>query len=355
MKFLFLLISLVNIIIFASAQDTVKVDKTFKPYGKILLQVFGFSKFDITKDAQQTVNFGCSRAQIGYNYEFTKQLSAKVAFDIGAPTTVGQIIVKDSAGRILNVENKSSEGAYNTPYLKLANIQWKPSEKFILQLGGILQNHYMTQENFWAYRYIFKTFQDQYYGTASTDFGIIAFYNINDKIGIDAAITNGEGIRIKQDKFGKVKYAGGINFKPSKDFIIRLYYDNLASGDAVRKATQNLYSAFIAYRFKNYFRVGFDYNYCMNFANYNNNDLFGYSAFATYIINSKFEVLCRYDNIMKGESQNFKYSNVGDTYVLGMQYQPANIVKFSFNYQRFKPVVSNDNINYIMFNTELKL
>ena len=39
---------------------------------------------------------------------------------------------------------------------------------------GVLQNHYITQEKFWGYRYVAPTFQDKYYGIPSSDLGIIA-------------------------------------------------------------------------------------------------------------------------------------------------------------------------------------
>lgn len=156
-------------------------DGAFKPSGKPIIQVFGNFDLNATKDAQKLYGFWFGRAHFGYEYQFSKQLSGKIILDIGRPTTVGQISVTDAAGNQLNVNNTSKEGSYYTMTLKFASLQWKPNEHFNVQAGGILQNHYMTQEKFWGYRYIAPTFQDKYFGIPSSDLGLIAFYNTSVK------------------------------------------------------------------------------------------------------------------------------------------------------------------------------
>jgi hypothetical protein len=84
--------------------------------------------------------------------------------------------------------------------LKFASLQWQPNEHFNVQVGGVLQNHYITQEKFWGYRYVAPTFQDKYYGISSSDLGLIAYYKANEKFGFDVALTNGEGFRFDQDR-----------------------------------------------------------------------------------------------------------------------------------------------------------
>jgi len=60
------------------------------------------------------------------------------------------------------VTNTSIAGSYYTMTLKFASLEWKPNEHFKVQAGGILQNHSITQEQFWGYRYVAPTFQDKF-------------------------------------------------------------------------------------------------------------------------------------------------------------------------------------------------
>ena len=298
-------------------QDT---GEAFQSSGKAIIQVFGYSKFDISKDAKQPVSFGCGRAFLGYNYLYSKSLSATVIVDAaGRPTTVGNIVVVDSTGKKQTVTNTSSQGSYYTAYLKFANIQWKPSEVFTLQVGGILENHYITQERFWGYRYVYETFQDRYYGSPSTDFGAISYIKLSNKLGFDVAFTNGEGIRVQQDNYGKAKIAAGIDFQPIKGLISRIYYANTASGDPSHNATQHLYSAFIGYQLDKSFRTGFDFNYRHNDLNYSGHYFWGYSFYETYIVSPKIELFARYDNVvsntLSGSILSWNYAKEGKAYI----------------------------------------
>lgn len=344
----------------ASAQDTLK-HQEFVPSGKMVIQVFGYSKFDVSENTKQALSFGCTRAHFGYKYEFSPTLTGKVILDVaGRTTSVGDISVTDTAGNKLKVTNTSIEGSYYTTFLKFAYIQWQPSDQLILQVGGILQNHYITQEKFWGYRYVYETFQDRYYGTASGDWGAICYVKVNETIGFDAAVTNGEGIRSKQDPFGKVKYAAGIDIKPDKNLITRFYYDNNASGDTLRNATQNLFSLFVGYRSENLFRIGVDANYRTNNQNYFSHDAYGYSLFGTYIVTPAIEFFARYDKVMSntlsGVVRNWNYANDGQAHIAGFQYQPVKTIKFALDYQGWTPEdTSSPMKNFITVNTEYSL
>ena len=354
-----------SIIVLFIAVSTVtgfaQTDTTFKPSGKVVVQVFGYSKFDATKDAKQPVSFGCGRAFFGYNYNFSKYLSATVIIDAnGRPTSVGNIVVTDSAGKKLTVSNTSTAGSYYSAYLKFANIQWKPSEMFTLQVGGILENHYITQERFWGYRYVYETFQDRYYGSPSTDFGAIGYVKVSNFFGFDVAVTNGEGIRLQQDVYGKVKIASGVDIKPIKGLITRLYYANTASGNPAHNATQHLFSFFTGYQLEKYFRTGFDFSYRLNDLNYSGHDFWGYSFYETYIVNSKIELFARYDNVLSntlsGATQSWNIAKEGQAYIAGIHFQPVKTINFSINYQGWKAKTASTKLtNFIMLNTEFKL
>ncbi len=336
-----------------------QTDTTFKPSGKPIVQVFGYSKFDVSENARQPLSFGITRAHLGYQYNFSKTFMAAVIADLAGRTTTTEITVTDTSGQQLSVSNTGKEGSYYTAFLKFAYIQWKPSDKLTLQFGGVLQNHYITQEKFWGYRYVYETFQDRYYGTASGDFGAIGYLKLNEILSIDLAVTNGEGIRFKQDDYGKVKIASGIDIKPVQGFIARLYYDNTISGDTINNATQHLLSFFTGYQLDNIFKIGADFNYRANNQNQKNHDFWGYSFWGTYIVNPKFEIFARFDNAvsntLSGKTESWNITKEGQAYIAGVQIQPVKTVNFSINYQGWKPKDENTQMtNYILFNTEFK-
>lgn len=336
-----------------------QIDSTFKPSGKPVVQVFGYSKFDGTENAKQPVTFGVTRAHLGYQYNFSKAFMAAIIADLAGRPTTTNIIVTDTSGQQLQVINRGKEGSYYTAFLKFAYIQWTLTDRLTLQIGGIVQNHYITQEKFWGYRYIYETFQDRYYGTASGDFGAIGYYKISKSIGFDLAVTNGEGIRFKQDDYGKVKIAMGMDLKPLKGLIMRFYYDNMATGDSVNHATQHLYSFFAGYKVEKVFRIGMDVNYRVNDQHYSHRNFGGYSFFGTYIIHPKYEVFARFDNVVSntlaGQTQSWNIAREGQAYIAGIQYQPVKTVNFSLNYQMWDAKEKSKPANhYIMFNTEFR-
>ena len=173
-----------------------QTDTTGTHKGKPIIQVFGNFDYNATQGTQKKYGFWFGRAHFGYDYQFNNHFSGKIIIDAGRPTTVGQIEVTDTTGLNLNTSNTSKEGSYYTMTLKFASLEWKPNEHIKIQAGGVLQNHYITQEKFWGYRYVAPTFQDKYYGIPSSDLGIIAYFKINEKLGFDIAFTNGEGFAL---------------------------------------------------------------------------------------------------------------------------------------------------------------
>jgi hypothetical protein len=325
----------------ASFQTQAQHDTTFKPSGKPIIQVFGNFDFNATKDVQKQYAFWLGRAHFGYEYQFSKQFSGKIIIDAGRPTTVGQIAVKDTAGNSLPVTNSSKDGAYYTMNLKFASIEWKPGEHFKIQAGAVLQNHYITMERFWGYRYLAETFQDRYYKMPSSDLGFIAYYKANEKFGLDVALTNGEGFRFDQDAYGDVKMAAGLDFNPVKGLQTRVFYDYLKSKDPSKPAEQQLFSVFAGYKHADKYRIGAEYNYRKNNSNIPHHDLFGYSVYGSYRIFKKMEYFARYDHLMSngisGDAHVWNYHGDGQAIITGLHFSPVNNINFSVNYQGFFP------------------
>ena len=319
------LIALIHVISYA--QESKELLKNLKP----IVQVFGTATYDL-----ENYNYGYSfgRTHLGFQYHFNKKWSSKIIIDLGRATSVEEIIVTDADGKILTLQNTSKEGAYYTMYLKFASLQWRVNEKLTLEGGAILQNHYITQERFWGLRYVAQTFQDLYWKIPSSDLGFIAYYIFNDVFSLDAAITNGEGPRVKQDASGKVKFAGGINMNPSKQIQSRLFFHNRQSR-LDNTASEQMFSAFIGYKPTGRFRVGGEFNYMNNLDNMNGLNSYGFSFYTTHNITDNTELFARYDRLQYEIPQNMNTNAIGNgnTIISGISYTPVKGVALSLNYQ----------------------
>lgn len=351
---------LLSLILLASiATGYAQSDSTFKPEGKVIVQVINRTLYQSDGTTGQYGMY-INRAHFGYKYQFAPKWSGTVIVDAGRPTVFGNLNVKDVNGNPLAVSSTYQAGSYYTMGLKFSYLEYNPTSNLKLQAGGILQNHYITQEKFWGYRYILETFQDRYFGTPSSDLGFIGFYAPTTWLSVDAALTNGEGFRFNQDQQGKVKYAAGIDVKPLKNWINRIYYDNSASSDPTKPAAQQLLSVFSGYRLPKVFRLGAEYNYHFNHGNVSNENLYGVSVYGSWEISDRFEIFARYDNLqsntLSGSSSAWHLASDGQAYIAGVHFIPVKNVALSVSYQGWQP--TDDALKYkntIAFSTEFKL
>lgn len=334
-------------------------DSTFKPQGKVVVQVINRTLYQ-TDGTSGQYGMYINRAHVGYSYQFAPKWSGTVILDAGRPTVFGNLTVKDANGNLLPVTSSYQAGSYFTMGLKFSYLEYRPTTNLKLQAGGILQNHYITQEKFWGYRYVLETFQDRYFGTPSGDLGFIGYYAPLKWLSVDAALTNGEGFRFNQDQQGKVKFAGGVDIKPMKGWINRLYYDNSASSDPTKPATQQLLSIFSGYRLPNAFRIGAEYNYHFNQGNMTNENLYGVSVYGSWEASSRFEVFARYDNLqsntLSGSSTPWHLASDGQAYITGVHFIPVKNVALSLSYQGWQP--ADNSAKYkstLALSTEFKL
>lgn len=332
----------------------------FPSKGKVIVQVFGNFDYNATSNAQKSYGFWFGRAHLGYEYQFDHQFTGKVIIDAGRPTTVGQIQVTDPDGNDLEVTNPSKEGSHYTMTLKFASLEWRPNGNVTIQVGGVLQNHYITQEKFWGYRYIAPTFQDRYYGIPSGDLGAIGYFRVSPKLRVDIALTNGEGFRFDQDAYGDVKLAGGVDYIPVKGLETRFFYDITRSDNPVKPANQQLYSLFAGYKHGSLFRIGGEYNYRKNHLGLASHDIFGLSVYGATRISKRVELFARYDklssNTLKGEQKEWYYNHTGNAYMSGFHYVPVKGINVSLNYQGWQPASSKSEFqHHIILAFEYKL
>ena len=179
----------------ANAQD-VKVEE---PKGKAIVQTFG--NFNVNFGAGNGRGFDLERTYLGYEYKLGNGLSVKSVMDIGKSSDVSDL--------------------QRIAYIKNAMLSWKKGD-MTLNGGLISTTQFNFQEKFWGYRYIMKSFQDQYKFGSSADLGLSVAYKFADWISADAIVVNGEGYK-KIQKDNGLNYGLGLTLTPTKGFQIRLY------------------------------------------------------------------------------------------------------------------------------------
>lgn len=114
--------------------------QTEEPKGKAIIQVFGdfHTGFGSENDER---GFELERSYLGYEYRLGGGLSIKGVMDIGKSSDVSDY--------------------HRIAYIKNAMVSWKKGN-MILNGGLIPTTQFNLLEKSWNYRYIMKSFQDQY-------------------------------------------------------------------------------------------------------------------------------------------------------------------------------------------------
>jgi hypothetical protein len=88
-------------------------------------------------------------------------------------------------------------------------------------------------------------------------------------------------------------------------------------------------------------------------------NLSGFSIYSTYVINEKFEIFGRYDQLKSNkvgtDSTNWNASKDGSAVITGIQYIPVKGVSSSLNFRTWNyDLASNNNESLIYLNLEYK-
>ena len=305
----------------------------FKPSGKAFGKVFFNYNYDLTEDASQKSEFQLQRVYLGYKYSFSKQFSAKITLDGGRQ-------VKDKNKEIL------------TPYsaqVKIAQLDWKVSDAVKLSAGLIGLKQFDTQEKFWGYRYLFKSFQDEFALGSSADLGLNAEIKLAKPLKANVFLVNGEGYSKLQDENGRMKFGGNLIFEPIEGLIFKGYYDMYGgdftkdNGDVVTDTTNIHTIAFFGGYKTDKFRIGAEYDLQLNGTSYNkiaaDYNITGMAVYGTYVINNKFEVFAEWlqfkSNKVGNATDTWSTDKDGNVIVGGLQYAPVKGVKMALNYRTF--------------------
>lgn len=173
--------------------------KKFQIKGQPIVTVFANYHAGIG-NANKESGFALDRAYLGYQFSLTEKLSGKVVFDMGSTKVSGSDLER-------------------VAYIKNAMLSWKTGN-FTLDFGLIGLEQFNVQEKFWGYRYIMKSFQDEYKFGSSADMGILGKYKFTKWLSADITISNGEGYK-KLNGDNKYRYAVGATILPVKNLTLR--------------------------------------------------------------------------------------------------------------------------------------
>ncbi|MBC5622208.1 hypothetical protein [Butyricimonas hominis] len=303
--------------------------KKFQITGKPIVTVFANYHAGLG-DANKESGFALDRAYLGYQFSLTEKLSGKVVFDMGSTKVDGADLER-------------------VAYIKNAMLSWKTGD-FTLDFGLIGLEQFNVQEKFWGYRYIMKSFQDEYKFGSSADMGILGRYKFTKWLSADITISNGEGYK-KLNGDNKYRYAVGATLFPVKGLTIRAYYDLASkSSDADGLKDQQNLAFFAGYKHK-LFSLGGEYNQMFNTKSKEDKDQNGFSVYSTVKLAEKFDAFGRYDNLASKDDWS---SADGQRVLIGIQYSPIKQLKIAPNFSTWNPRDGKSS-SFAYLNIEFKL
>ena len=185
------------------------------------------------------------------------------------------------------------------------------------------------QEKFWGgYRYIIKSFQDEYKFGKSADLGISIAYNFADWGSADAIIVNGEGYKKIQIDDG-LNYGIGITLTPVKGFHIRVYGGVNERVEDGKKDAINL-ATFAGYKHKK-FMIGVEYNQVWNSSYVSNDVKNGYFVYTSVNLSKITDLYARFDTVNSKNDSNIVKKEIAA--ILGAQFKLGKYVKIAPNFR----------------------
>lgn len=298
----------------ALAQETKE-----EPKGKAIVRIFAnaHTGFGVDNDDR---GFELDRSYLGYEYNFGKGLQVKAVLDVG--------------------QSKAVDDYHHIAYIKNAQVTWETGG-LTLNGGMISTTQFGVQEKFWGYRYIMKSFQDEYKFGSSADLGISASYKFNNWVSADAIIVNGEGYKIVQVNDG-LQYGLGATFTPVEGLTLRLY-GSVEEAGVPGKIEEYTWAAFAGYKHK-YFSLGAEYNIYQNAGFAKDKDQYGLSIYGSARVSNIVDIYARYDNLSSLNDWNILKDE--DAAMLGAQFKVCNYVKIAPNVRMSIPLAPGADNHY---------
>ncbi len=329
MKCFSALILLLSFFPLLNGQDTIPPEP---PPGIVSAKIYTHFNYSLDSDNRGTT-FEVKRAYFGYKRELDKNFSAEVKLDIGS----------------IDDESEFSLIRRYT-YFKNAYLSYKTGN--IRTWFGLMEMlQFKVQEKFWGYRYLYRSYMDEYRFGSSADLGAGIQFSPSKYFTADLVLSNGEGYKSLQ--FDNIYRIGaGITLNPIPGLTLRTYY-TLHTG----KLHQMIFSGFMGYRFMR-LRIAGEYNHQLNYKFIEGYNRYGYSLYSTYKFSDKWELFARYDqlysNVLPEEELPWNLSSDGSAIISGIQYTPMKYVHLSLNYQDWVEYAQNGGSEpYLFVNIEI--
>lgn len=289
------------------------------PKGEAIIRVFAnaHSGFGVDRDNR---GFELDRSYVGYQYSLGKGLQIKAVLDVG--------------------QSKAVDDYHYIAYIKNAQVAWKTGG-LTFEGGMISTTQFKMQEKFWGYRYIMKSFQDEYKFGSSADLGISASYKFANWVSADAIVVNGEGYKKVQINDG-LQYGLGVTFTPFKGLSLRLYGSVEESG-MPEKIEEYNWAAFAGYA-HDWFSLGAEYNIYQNAEFTRGNDLYGLSVYGSARLSKVVNLFASYDKLMSKNDWNIARDE--DAMMAGAEFNVCKYVKIAPNVRMSIPSASGADNHY---------
>ena len=269
------------------AQNKDKPDKKSVIFGNIYTDFY----YAFNDNLKPKAAFEFSTGLLGFTHKFSDKVQATLIYDV--TRTTSNITVTDSASNSLDVTY--FEGSKYTAFLKMGAIEWKITDALELSVGQLLNQQYLTvQDKFWGFRYIATTYQERYKYGMPADFGARLTYNFKDQLKYSITISNGEGPFCYQDDGANFLYAGNLEIFPSKNIILKLYIDYETISNTASAGDKMLVSCFTGYKTEK-FMLGIEFIAIDNYKFIKAKQVYGFSLYSYYTLNSKLKALVRAD------------------------------------------------------------
>lgn len=301
----------------------VKGDTENSVEGKVEGQVHANWHVDLTEDAEPLSAFDLSRVYFGYKMTINKKFIGRVMLDVGRVNEITSVSVDTT------FDTETKKDPRYKAYLKYGYFEAKnliPKTSIILGLHGLSQFKY--QESFWGYRYIYKSFMDQYKYGSSADLGMSIKVKPVDIFAVNFSVINGEGYKKPQDADGKYKAALGTEIHIIEGLSTYLYGDIMPYEDLENQFTV---AGFIGYKLKKVFRIGIEYDYQGNYQGVKDSNLHGLSAYSTGTID-KVDIFARLDVFSSDD-----WETSSQYIIAGVQYAPVKNFRIAPNFQILLP------------------
>lgn len=289
------------------------------PPGQVSAKIYTHFNYSLDRENPSTA-FEVKRAYFGYKRKLDNHFSAEVKLDIGS-------VDDDSEFALIRRYTY-----FKNAYLSYSN----GNVKAWFGLFDMLQ--FKVQEKFWGYRYLYRSYMDEYKFGSSADLGAGIRYSPSKMITADLVFSNGEGYKSLQFD-NAYRVGAGITLNPVERLTCRAYYTIHTS-----EVHEMIFSGFIGYRFEK-LRIGGEYNHQLNYKFNQGHNRYGYSLYSTYEFSDKWELFARYDqlysNVLPEADLPWNLSKDGSAIIGGIQFTPIEYIHLSLNYQDWVEYAQN--------------